>query len=41
MYKTVAIREKYISNEFLPQIDLLTIQPDESYKRDILTEEQY
>ena len=41
MYKTVAIREKYISNEFLPQIDRLTIQPDESYKRDILTEEQY
>jgi integrase len=41
MYKTVAIREKYISSEFIPQIDRLTIQPDESYKRDILTEEQF
>lgn len=41
MYKTVAIREKYISGEFLPQIDRLPIQPDESYKRDILSEEQF
>ena len=41
MYKTVAIREKYISSEFLPEIDRLTVQPDESYKRDILTEEQF
>lgn len=41
MYKTVAIRERYISNELLPQIDRLTIQPDDSYKRDILSEDQF
>ena len=41
MYKTVAIREKYISRDLMPQIDRLTMQPDEGYKRDILTEEQF
>lgn len=41
MYKTVAVREKYISSDHTPQIDRLEIQPDESYKRDILSEEQY
>lgn len=41
MYKTVAIREKYISKENLPEIDRLQMQPDEGYKRDILTEEQF
>lgn len=41
MYKIIAVREKYISKENLPEVDRLTMQPDEGYKREILTEEQY
>lgn len=41
MYKTIAVREKYISKDNLPEIDRLQMQPDEGYKRDILTEEQF
>ena len=41
MYKEVAVRERYIGKENLPEIDRLRIQPDEGYKRDILSENQY
>lgn len=40
-YKDVAIRDRYISNEQMPEIDKLKEQPDEAYKRDILELEQY
>lgn len=41
MYKKIAIRQRYISMDSLPEIDRLEIQPDEGHKRDILTEGQY
>jgi integrase len=41
MYNQIAIRDKYISKDHIPEIDRLRSQPDEGYKRDILTEEQY
>ena len=41
MYHQVAIRDKYISLEKLPQIDRLKYEIDERFKRDIFTVEQY
>ena len=41
MYQQLAIRDRWISSENLPQIDRLKRQKDESYKRDILNETQY
>jgi integrase len=40
-YKEVAVRDRYISKDQMPEIDRLKEQPDENYKRDILTIEQY
>ena len=40
-YKDVAVRERYISRDNVPEIDRLAQQPDESYARDILSLEQY
>jgi site-specific recombinase XerD len=40
-YKDIAVRDKYISSEQIPEIDRLLEQPDEAYKRDILELEQY
>ena len=40
-YKDVAVRERYISKDNVPEIDKLAQQPDESYARDILSLEQY
>jgi len=40
-YKNVAIRDNYIGKEQSPEIDKLKEQPDDTYKRDILTIEQY
>lgn len=41
MYLSVAVRNRYISRDQVPEIDRLKQQPDESYKRDILSLEQY
>ena len=41
VYKHIAIRDNYISKNQVPEIDKLKEQPDETYKRDILTTEQY
>ena len=40
-YKDLAVRERYISRDNVPEIDRLAQQPDESYARDILSLEQY
>ena len=40
-YRDVAIRQKYITRDELPDIEKLTIPPDASHKRDILETEQY
>ena len=40
-YKDVAVRDRYISRDQVPEIDKLREQPDEGHKRDILTLEQY
>ena len=41
MYKDVAVRDRYISADQVPEIDRLREQPDEGHKRDILSLEQY
>ena len=41
MYLNVAVRDRYISKDQIPEIDRLKQQPDDSYKRDILSLEQY
>ena len=41
MYKELALRDRYLSDNQLPQIDKLKVQRDEGSKRDILNEEQY
>ena len=41
MYNQLAIRDKYISANQIPEIDKVKVQRDSSYKRDILNEEQY
>jgi integrase len=41
MFREVAVRDRYISREHVPEIDRLKEQPDERHKRDILTTEQY
>ena len=41
MYHQVAIREKYISGDQIAQIDRIKMVIDDSYKRDVFTEEQY
>lgn len=41
MYRDIAIRDRYISADKMPQLDRLKEQPDEGYKRDILELEQY
>ena len=40
-YKDVAIRERYIGRDEAPEIDKLREQPDDGFKRDILTLDQY
>ncbi len=40
-YKDIAVREKYITRDEVPEIDKLTMQPDAKHKRDILETEQY
>jgi integrase len=40
-YKDVAIREKYITRDEMPEIDRLRVPPDAKHKRDILETEQY
>ena len=40
-YKDVAIRQKYITRDELPDIEKLRVPPDASHKRDILETEQY
>lgn len=41
MFREVAVRDRYISREHVPEIDRLKEQPDERHKRDILSTEQY
>lgn len=41
MFREVGVRDRYISKENIPEIDRVKEQPDERYKRDILTTEQY
>jgi len=41
MYKDLALRDKYIGTANMPEIDYLRMQPEQGYKRDILSEEQY
>ena len=41
MYKDLALRDRYISESQLPQLDKLKLQRDSGSKRDILSEEQY
>ena len=41
MYNKVGVRDRYISKNQIPEIDRLTQVPDDDYKRDILTIEQY
>ena len=41
MYHQLAVRDKYISVNQIPEIDRVKVQLDDSYKRDILNEEQY
>ena len=41
MYHRLAVRDKYISVNQIPEIDRVKVQLDDSYKRDILNEEQY
>ena len=41
MYHKVAIRDRYISRDKFHQIDKVKQQKDESYKNEVLTEEQY
>ena len=41
MYRQIAIRDRYISADWMPQIDRIKEQPDERYKRDILELDEY
>ena len=41
MYNKIAVRDRYISLDAVPQLDKLKPPKDEGYKRDILTIEQY
>ena len=41
MYHQVAVRDRYISKDQVPEIDRLKQSPDDSYKRDILSTQQY
>lgn len=41
MYHKTAIRDRYISMDKMPEIDRLKEGRDDSYKRDIFTEEEY
>ena len=41
MYKELAVRDKYISINSIPQIDKVKMQRDNTSKRDVLTEEEY
>ena len=41
MYHQVAVRDRYISKDQVPEVDRLKQQPDNSYKRDILSTKQY
>ena len=41
MYHQVAVRDRYISKDQVPEIDRLKKQPESGYKRDILTLDQY
>ena len=41
MFREVAVRDRYLSSDQLPEIDRLRSQPDDGYKRDILEVEQY
>ena len=41
MYHQLAVRDKYIHVNQIPEIDRVKVQLDDSYKRDILNEEQY
>ena len=40
-YRDVAVRDKYISRDQVPEIDRLIQQPDISLRRDIFTDEEY
>jgi integrase len=40
-YKQIALRENYIGKNHVLEIVKLKVQPDETYKRDILTIQQY
>ena len=40
-YRDVAVRDRYIGKDEVPEIDRLKQQPDEGHKRDVLTLEQY
>ena len=41
MYQQLAIRDKWMNADNMPQFDKLKQQADEGYKRDIMDEEQY
>ena len=41
MYHRLAKRDKYISENQIPEIDRVKMQLDEGYKRDVMNEEQY
>ena len=40
-YRDVAVRDRYIGKDEVPEIDRLRIQPDAGHKKDIFTLEQY
>ena len=40
-YKDIAVRDKYISKDQVPEIDRLIEQPDVGFRRDIFTDEEY
>jgi integrase len=41
MYKDIAVRERYISKDDVPEIDRLREQPDEEFKRDVYSLKEY
>jgi len=41
MYKHIALRDRYINRDKMPQIDKIKEQKDGSYKNEVLTEDQY
>ena len=41
MYMKFAVKNRFISNDHVPEFERLRVQPDAGHKRDILTEEEW